>query len=101
LLFSRQSSALALGTAHAVNLTKQIRTAEGYRYCPVILAANGRVNPDYVLIAGEPAHHAEGAYYLSWYEGKTLKRRSVGRDANALSTLQSWLGHEHRREISQ
>jgi hypothetical protein len=31
-----------------VNLTKRIQTAQGSRYCPVVLSANGRIKPDFV-----------------------------------------------------
>jgi len=29
-----------------VNLTKRVNTSEGLRYCPAIVAANGRIKPD-------------------------------------------------------
>lgn len=69
-----------------VNLTKRIKTAAGMRYCPVVLSANGRVKADMVLVNGLQEHHAEGAYYLEWYEGSKRRRLSVGKsatDANA------------------
>ena len=64
-----------------VNLTKRIRTSKGLRYCPVVVAANGRVKPDYVVVGDREERHTEGAYYLEWYEGGKRLRRSVGRDA--------------------
>ena len=64
-----------------VNLTKRIRTSNGLRFCPVVISANGRVKPDYVLVAGKEERHPEGAYYLEWYEGSRRIRRSVGKDA--------------------
>jgi integrase len=72
----------------SVNLSKRITTAEGSRYCPVVTANNGRVKPNWVIVGGKPEHHPEGAYYLSWYESNTLKRRSVGTDANAAAARQ-------------
>ena len=65
-----------------VNLTKRVRTADGWRYCPVVLSANGRVKPDLVIVNDKPEHHPEGAYYLDWYEGSKRIRISVGKDAN-------------------
>jgi hypothetical protein len=48
-----------------VNLTKRIRLSDGTtRFCTVLLAANGRVKPDYVLVDGKPEHHPEGRYYI-------------------------------------
>jgi len=64
-----------------VNVTKRVQTSKGLRYCPVVLAANGRVKPDAVLVNGKPEKHAEGAYYLEWYEGEKRVRLSVGKDA--------------------
>jgi hypothetical protein len=39
--------------AMEVNLTKRIDTPEGRRYCPAILAANGRIKPSWVLVNGK------------------------------------------------
>ena len=64
-----------------VNLTKRIRTPNGLRFCPVVVSANGRVKPDYVLVADRQERHPEGAYYLEWYDGGRRVRRSVGKDA--------------------
>jgi integrase len=64
-----------------VNLTKRVLTAKGTRYCPVVLAANGRVKPDLVIVNGEQERHPEGAYYLEWREHGKRVRLSVGKDA--------------------
>jgi len=64
------------------NLTKRIRTADGKRYCPVVISANGRIKQDLVLVDGREERHPEGAYYISWYEARKLVRRSVGRNAS-------------------
>jgi integrase/recombinase XerD len=63
------------------NVTKRIQTSKGPRYCPVVLSANGRIKPDVVLVGEREERHPEGAYYISWYEGKRLIRLSVGKDA--------------------
>jgi integrase len=65
-----------------VNLTKRIHTSNGLRFCPAVIAANGRVKPDYVLVVDKEERHSEGAYYLEWYEGARRVRRSVGKDAS-------------------
>ena len=64
-----------------VNLTKRVQTSRGLRYCPVVLAANGRVRADLVIIHGQEERHPEGAYYLEWWEGAKRVRLSVGKDA--------------------
>ena len=63
-----------------VNLTKRIQTLHGWRYCCVVLSANGRVRPDLVVVNGKPETHKEGAYYLEWREGTKRVRLSVGKD---------------------
>jgi integrase/recombinase XerD len=63
-----------------VNLTKRVETPHGWRYCRVLLSANGRVKPDVVLVNGREERHSEGAYYLEWREGARRVRLSVGKD---------------------
>lgn len=63
-----------------VNLTKRVQTPHGWRYCRVLLSANGRVKPDVVFVNGKEERHPEGAYYLEWREGSTRVRLSVGKD---------------------
>jgi len=65
-----------------VNVLKRVTTAKGSRYCAVVEAGNGRIKPNYVIVDGKQEFHKEGAYYLSWYEGKKVKRMSVGTEAN-------------------
>jgi integrase/recombinase XerD len=65
-----------------VNLTKRVKTPQGLRFCPVVISANGRVKPDYVLVDDKEQRHPEGAYYLEWYEGSRRVRQSVGRDSS-------------------
>ena len=69
-----------------VNVTKRVETAVGLRYCPVVLAANGKIRPDVVLVNGVEERHAEGAYYLEWRDGDKRKRLSVGKDAARATT---------------
>src|SRR5712691_7631950 len=64
-----------------VNLTKRVQTSKGLRYCPVVLAANGRVRADLVIVNGKEERHPEGAYYLEWWAGSKRIRLSVGKDA--------------------
>ena len=43
-----------------VNLTKRVKTESGLRYCPVVLAANGRIRPNYVLVDGKQGNAPRG-----------------------------------------
>jgi integrase/recombinase XerD len=63
-----------------VNLFKRVQTATGLRCCPVVESANGRIKPHAVMVDGIEEKHLEGAYYISWYEGRRVKRLSVGPD---------------------
>ena len=65
-----------------VNLTKYVNLgANQWRFCPVVIAANGRIKPDYVLASGSAELHREGSYYVEWYENGSRRRRSVGKNA--------------------
>jgi integrase/recombinase XerD len=63
------------------NLTKRVLTAKGWRYCAVVLSANGRVKPDFVHVNSHEEHHPEGAYYIEWRNGSKRHRQSVGKNA--------------------
>lgn len=72
-----------------VNLTKYVNLGENqWRFCPVVIAGNGRIKPDYVVAAGRPELHREGSYYIEWYENGSRHRRSVGKNALEAHTQQ-------------
>ena len=52
--------------ADRVNLIKKIKTANGWRFAPVVPEANGRLK-DRVRIDGQVEVHPEGAFTV-WYE---------------------------------
>jgi len=69
-----------------------VLTPKGWRYCPAVLSANGRVKPDTVLVNCRPELHKEGASYLEWYEGGKRRRESVGKNpADAVARQQRQL----------
>jgi integrase/recombinase XerD len=68
------------------NVTKRVKTPNGLRYCRVVLAANGRIKPDVVIVDGKEQKHPEGAYYLEWRERTKRVRLSVGNDATEASS---------------
>ena len=86
-----------------VNLTKRVQTSRGLRYCPVVLAANGRLRADLVIINGQEERHPEGAYYLEWWEGAKRVRLSVGKDAadaNAVSWILAAIRTREEQKVS-
>ncbi len=64
-----------------VNITKYVSTETGLRYCPAIIASNGRIKQDIVLVGGKEERHPEGVYYLDWRENSVRTRLSVGKNA--------------------
>src|SRR5258708_38653956 len=60
--------------ADRVNLIKKIKTANGWRFAPVVPEANGRLK-DRVRINGKLEVHPEGAYYIEWRGGRRPGRR--------------------------
>ena len=42
------------------NVTKRVKTPQDLRYCPLVLSANGRIRPDWVLVNGREERHPEG-----------------------------------------
>lgn len=83
---------VGVGVNREVNLTKRVQTKSGPRFCPVVLAANGRVKPDYVIVDGKEERHPEGRYYIDWTEGTRRIRKSAGKDAASAGALR------HRQE---
>lgn len=65
----------------ACHLTKRVQTKHGWRYCPVVMTANGKVKPNAVLIDGKHEQHSEGSYYIEWWVGTKRIRKSVGKNA--------------------
>jgi integrase/recombinase XerD len=76
-----------------VNLTKRVNTSDGLRYCPAMVADNGRIRPDVVWVDGKEERHPEGAYYIDYTDanGKRI-RTSVGKAAKEAQ------GHRLRKE---
>jgi integrase/recombinase XerD len=64
-----------------VNLTKRIKTEDGWRWCPVVLTAKGHVRQDMVLVKDIEERHPEGVYYIEWRQHGKRIRQSVGTDA--------------------
>lgn len=77
-----------------VNLTKRVKTSSGFKFCPVVMTAAGRVEPDIVFVEGLPEFHPEGSYYLDWYEknGKrrVRKRKVAGKHATIANNMRMW-----------
>jgi len=56
-----------------VNLTKRVQTPRGWRYCRVVLSANGRIKPDLVIFNGKQELHKKGAQLNRWLHRRSLQ----------------------------
>jgi len=72
--FSRRKTVMANST---VTLMRRVKTDAGWRYYPVAYAANGRVKPTVVVVAGEEVKNDSGFYGLRYYEGSDLVFESL------------------------
>lgn len=75
-----ESGGVTNGPAAKSTLPKSVQTPHGWRYCRVLLSANGRVKPDIVVVNGKEERHTDGAYYLEWRDGAKRVGLSVGKD---------------------
>jgi integrase/recombinase XerD len=71
------------GYASRVNILKYVKVANKWRFAPAQLV-NNKLKFDWVLIDGQPERHAEGTYYIEWYEDGKRRRQSVKDSAELL-----------------
>lgn len=71
------------GYSCRVNIHKYVKVSDKWRFAPAQLV-NNKLKFDWVLIDGEPQRHAEGTYYIEWYEGGQRRRQSVKDSADVL-----------------
>lgn len=62
--------------ADRVNVIKMVKVNGRWPFARVV-ERNGRIIRDHVWVAGQDEHHAEGRYYLEWYEEGRRRRRPV------------------------
>jgi integrase/recombinase XerD len=66
-----------------VNITKRIKLVDrGWYFCKVVIAANGKIKPDWAIVDGKEEHHPEaGRYYLDFLENGRRRRIAAGATA--------------------
>jgi integrase/recombinase XerD len=67
----------------SVNVLKKVRTIGGWRLCPVVREANGRLR-DRVRVSGRTEIHTEGVYYLEWRQDGRRLREAIPNSAEVL-----------------
>jgi integrase len=71
-----------------VALVRKCKTPDGWRRYPVVMAANGKVKPDAVIVDGKEATFSTGHYELRSYVGsKVAYERVPGNATEALAAL--------------
>src|SRR5271156_4996883 len=66
-----------------VNVLKKVRTNGGWKLCPVVREANGRLR-DRGRVNGRTEVHGEGIYYLEWREDGRRRREAIPNPAEVL-----------------
>jgi hypothetical protein len=61
-----------------VNVLKKVRTNGGWKLCPAVREANGRLR-DRVRVNGHSEVHSEGVYYLEWREDGRRRREAIAK----------------------
>jgi integrase len=69
-----------------VTLVRKCKTADGWRYYPAVMSANGKVKPDTVLVDGAEKKYEVGHYELRSYVGSKLVYTRL-KDMNATDAL--------------
>lgn len=67
----------------SVNVLKKVRTSQGWRLCPVVREANGRLR-NRVRVNGHVEVHGEGVYYIEWREDGRRCREAIPNSAEVL-----------------
>jgi hypothetical protein len=62
----------------AVSIWKYVKVDGRWKYCPVVIAKNNSIKPNWVLVNGELQEHKEGNYYLHFREGRRQVWQKVG-----------------------
>jgi integrase/recombinase XerD len=66
-----------------VKLLKKIKNCANWVLVPALFDSKGRVRRDHVVIEGRDEAHAEGSYYLEWWDGGKRYREAAGPNAFA------------------
>lgn len=59
-----------------VNIVKKVKVKDQWKFCPVVLEANGRLK-NKVRVGGRIETHVEGAYFIEWREAGQRRREAV------------------------
>jgi hypothetical protein len=70
-------------TGARVNVLKKVKTSTGWRLCPVVHEANGRLR-DRVRVNGDIQIHPEGVYYIEWRKDGRRLREAIPNPAAVL-----------------
>ena len=66
-----------------IKLFKQIKIGESWIHAPALFDSKGRIRRDHVRVNGTDEVHAEGSYYVEFWDRGKRSREAVGPDAFA------------------
>jgi integrase len=64
------------GYSCRVNILKYVKIGDKWRFAPA-QTQNNKLKLDWVRVNGKPEHHAEGTYYIEWYQDGSRRRQSI------------------------
>jgi integrase len=71
------------GYSCRINILKYVKIDDKWRFAPA-QTQNNKLKLDWVLVDGKTERHAEGTYYIEWYENGIRRRQSVKDSAEVL-----------------
>jgi hypothetical protein len=72
-----------------VSIWKHVRLVDGkWRYCRPVANANGKIVPDMVMFKGREERHAEGNYFISFYNPSLTWQKCGPKPADAIAVAE-------------
>jgi integrase/recombinase XerD len=65
----------------SVKLLKQVKLPHRWMLTPALFDSRGRIRPDHVRVKGKDETHAEGSYFIEWWDSGERHREAVGPNA--------------------
>lgn len=81
-------------TERKATLMIRYKKAEGWKRCPTVRGANGRIRPGFALIDGEPAKVDRYYYEVRYYEDRQVQYENAGKNVSEAETLRQRIEHQ-------
>ena len=70
------------------------KTTEGWKRCPTVRGANGRIRPGFALIDGEAVKVDRYYYEVRYYEDRQVHYENAGKNVSEAETLRQRIEHQ-------